>query len=204
MKKEYNKKYYKENKDKLNEHSRIYNIEAKESISENKKQYYEENKERISKSRKEYYELNREKIKERKKLYKLNNKEKIALQKKNSQKKKLETNIGKLSHNIRAAIRRSLVGRGYNKKYSSEKILGCTIEEFKVYIEGLFEEWMTWENKGLYNGTENYGWDLDHIVPLSSAKTEEEVIKLNYYKNIQPLCSYNNRDVKKNKKTHSQ
>jgi hypothetical protein len=57
---------------------------------------------------------------------------------------------------------------------------------------------MNWNNRGLYNGTENYGWDLDHIIPLSSAKTEGEVIKLNHYTNIQPLCSYVNRDIKKN------
>ena len=34
---------------------------------------------------------------------------------------------------------------------------------------------MNWENYGLYNGELNYGWDIDHIIPISSAKTEEEV-----------------------------
>ena len=42
-----------------------------------------------------------------------------------------------------------------------------------------------------------YGWDLDHIIPVSSAKTEEELIKLNLYENFQPLCSKINRDLKK-------
>lgn len=57
---------------------------------------------------------------------------------------------------------------------------------------------MTWENKGLYNGELNHGWDIDHIIPTSSAKTEEEVVKLNHYTNLQPLCSKINRDIKKN------
>jgi hypothetical protein len=60
---------------------------------------------------------------------------------------------------------------------------------------------MTWENKGLYNGNPNYGWDIDHIIPLSEAKSKDDVIRLNHYTNLQPLCSYINRDVKKNKIT---
>jgi hypothetical protein len=49
------------------------------------------------------------------------------------------------------------------------------------------------------NGQLNYGWDMDHIVPMSSAKTEEEVIRLNNYLNFQPLCSYVNRVIKKDR-----
>ena len=58
---------------------------------------------------------------------------------------------------------------------------------------------MTWENRGLYNGTEGYGWDIDHIIPVSKATTEDDVIKLNHHTNLQPLCSYINRVVKKDK-----
>jgi hypothetical protein len=56
---------------------------------------------------------------------------------------------------------------------------------------------MTWDNYGLYNGELNYGWDVDHIIPLSSVKTEEELIKLNHYTNLQPLCSKINRYIKR-------
>ena len=56
---------------------------------------------------------------------------------------------------------------------------------------------MNWDNYGLYNGEEKYGWDLDHIVPLSSAECEGDIYRLNHYSNIQPLCSYVNRDVKR-------
>jgi hypothetical protein len=57
---------------------------------------------------------------------------------------------------------------------------------------------MSWENYGKYNGQENFGWDLDHIVEVGSAKTEEDVIKLNHYTNFQPLDSYINRVIKRN------
>ena len=58
---------------------------------------------------------------------------------------------------------------------------------------------MSWNNRGRYNGEFNYGWDIDHIIPISSAKNEDDIIKLNHYTNLQPLCSKFNRDIKKDK-----
>ena len=72
----------------------------------------------------------------------------------------------------------------------------CSFEVLKLYLESKFETWMNWDNYGLYNGKLNYGWDIDHIIPLCSALKEEDVIKLNHYTNLQPLCSKVNRDIK--------
>jgi hypothetical protein len=58
---------------------------------------------------------------------------------------------------------------------------------------------MSWDNYGKYNGELNYGWDIDHIIPQSSALNEEDVIKLNHYTNLQPLCSKVNRHIKRDK-----
>jgi len=46
---------------------------------------------------------------------------------------------------------------------------------------------MNFDNYGKYNGEFNFGWDIDHIIPTSSAKTEEEIIKLNHYTNLKPF-----------------
>ena len=70
----------------------------------------------------------------------------------------------------------------------------------KLYLENKFEPWMNWDNRGLYNGEFNYGWDIDHIIPISSAESEEDLIHLNHYTNLQPLCSKVNRDIKRNLK----
>ena len=69
-------------------------------------------------------------------------------------------------------------------------------------MESKFEPWMNWSNRGNWNGNPkkmNTAWDIDHIIPLSSATNEDEIIKLNHYTNLQPLCSYINRHVKRNK-----
>ena len=91
----------------------------------------------------------------------------------------------------------SVKRNGYSKKTKTHQILGCSFEEFRDHIEKQFEPWMNWGNHGKYNGQPNFGWDFDHIIPHSSAVTEEEVIKLNHYTNLQPLCSHINRDIKR-------
>lgn len=104
----------------------------------------------------------------------------------------------RLSQVMRAAIYKSITGKGFIKSKRTFEIIGCTKEDFKYYIESKWEYWMNWENYGKYNGHFDYGWDLDHIIPISSAKTEQEIIDLNHYTNFQPLCSKVNRFIKIN------
>ena len=35
-------------------------------------------------------------------------------------------------------------------------------------------------------------WHIDHIIPISSATTEEEVYKLNHYTNLRPMWGSDN------------
>ena len=43
-----------------------------------------------------------------------------------------------------------------------------------------------------YCGAENKDMTIDHIIPISSGNTEEEVIKLCHYNNLQPLWAEEN------------
>ena len=103
-----------------------------------------------------------------------------------------------MSKNIRTLISNTFKKYKFKKGSKTSEILGCSFEEFRLYLESKFENWMNWENRGLYNGELNYGWDMDHITPISSAENKEDIIKLNHYKNFQPLCSYKNRVIKRN------
>lgn len=147
-----------------------------------------------------YREENRNIIREKIKKYNIENRNIIS--KKHNIYIKNRFNIDslfKLTFNIRTLIRNSFYHNGYTKKSRTQEILGCSFEEFKIYLESKFESWMTWKNRGLYNGDLNCGWDIDHKIPLSSATTEEELIELNHYTNLQPLCSYINRNIKRDK-----
>lgn len=75
-----------------------------------------------------------------------------------------------------------------NKAGSAVRELGCTIAEFKAYIETKFKSGMTWENWG------RHGWHLDHIKPLAAfdLTNHEQFIKACHYTNYQPLWSADN------------
>lgn len=186
----------------------IYYEENKEIISIRKKKYNSENKEKNKEKWSKYYEYNKEIVLEKsrkrydsdyKKIYYTDNKESIRYKRNERYRIRIKEDFFyKLKISLRSMIKNSFISNGLKKNNRSEYIIGCTLEYFKKYIEDKFETWMTWENKGLYNGELNYGWDIDYIIPLSSAKTEEELIRLNHYTNLQPLCSYTNRYIKKN------
>jgi hypothetical protein len=147
-----------------------YRIINKIAISEKSKKWYDKTKNERKAHKAEYYRNRR----------------------KNDKIFAVKTSISRL---IRVSISRC----GFKKTSRTHEILGCSFEEFKIYLESKFETWMNWGNKGLYNGELNFGWDIDHIIPISSANSEEDVIRLNHYSNLQPLCSKVNRDLKRNK-----
>jgi hypothetical protein len=197
--KECHKKVYYDTKDKYEERRKEYRNLHKEERKKYWNDYYSnnENKRNVLKKSKKNYQ---ERYKEKKKLkYQLNKEEKIKFQNLYFKKRINIDPLFKIKRNIKEMVRKSFLRKGFSKNNRrTEEIIGCKILDFKIYIESKFETWMTWENKGLYNGELNYGWDIDHIIPLDTAKTEEDIIKLNHYTNLQPLCSYINRCVKRN------
>jgi hypothetical protein len=181
----YYKKYYSENKNKMNEMSKLYSINNKEKISNKKKLYYLGNKEEILNERKEYREKNIEKFKEKDKKYQQENKERINRYNCQYIKNKKESNnLFKLSTSIRNLIWISIKNLGYMKEEETKKIIGCEFEEFKFHIESQFLDEMSWDNYGK--------WHLDHKIPISWAKNKEDVYRLNHYTNFQPLWAKDN------------
>lgn len=135
------------------------------------------------------------------KLYRLENKEELSTYHKEyvSNRKKID-NIFMLKEYYKGMISNCFKNFGFERKsMRTNNIIGCTYGELQTYLESKFEPWMNWSNRGLYNGSPNYGWDIDHVIPLSSAKCEEDLIRLNHYSNLQPLCSYINREIKRDK-----
>ena len=205
----YDIEYNKINKTKRAEQLNKWTNENKDKKKLTDKLWYENNKEKkkeydknyINKTitNKKYYEANKETLKEKNKIYSQNNKEQTNLR---IQNRKQNDNLFKLKCDLRSLIKESFKRNGNKKITKTEIILGCSFDFFKEYIESKFESWMNWENKGnpkdgIYEL--NKTWDIDHIIPLDSAKTIEDIIKLNHYSNLQPLCSYTNRFIKNSK-----
>ena len=72
-----------------------------------------------------------------------------------------------------------------SKKNKTFDIVGCSPEFLKEHLEKQFTEGMDWELLGQHI-------HIDHIIPLSSAKTEDELYKLCHYTNLQPLWAEDN------------
>jgi len=159
--KDCHKKYCEINREKIKEYQKEYS-----------KKYYELNKIKLINKQKEYIKNNKENRKKYHKEYMFN-------------RRKLDK-LFNFNHNIRNIISKSFKRNinNFDKTKNTESILGCTIEEFRIYIQSKFKEGMSIENHG--------EWHLDHIKPLKLATTEEEIIKLNHYTNFQPLWAIDN------------
>jgi hypothetical protein len=156
------KKYKLENKEKIKEYNSKWNYENKTYYQEYRKFWEVENREKVLKKRERFKEKNPNYINDYNK------------------KRKKEDIVFKLRFDMRNSINRYL-------KYRSQKtfdIVGCTSEFLKEHLENQFVDGMTWENRN--------EWHIDHIIPLSSAKTEEELYKLCHYTNLQPLWAEEN------------
>ena len=141
-----------------------------------------------------------DKRKEYQRAYKLKHKEELARKQKEYVKRtkdarnkysnkykadrKKRDPLYKLKATIRNRTYYAFQSKGYKKSTKTQEIVGAEWEIVKAHIESKFTEGMTWSNHG--------DWHVDHIVPLASANTEEELIKLSNYKNLQPLWAEDN------------
>lgn len=190
------KKYYSNNKDK----TKAYELKNADKLKAQKKLYRENNKEIIKIKQKEYQLDNLDKFRNGNKKHYKKNKKSIHVKNNEWRKDKIKADpLYKLKVRTRTLVYNAFRNKTFRKGTKTTNILGCSFETFKSHLEQQFEYWMNWDNYGKYNGELNYGWDFDHIIPISSATTKDEVFKLNHYTNFQPLCSHVNRDIKKDK-----
>ncbi len=174
--KEYRHNYYIKNKERLRKQQKEYH-----------KKWYAKNKEEKQRKNNVWLENNKEKRKEYLEIYEKENHDRILKRKLERRKKRKETDIiFKLKEQVRDTIKKSFRGILKGKRGKTKEILGCDLDFF---IDYLLE---TYKN--------NYGVDydnkekvhIDHIIPLATAKTEEDVIKLCHYTNLQLLKAKDN------------
>jgi len=96
------------------------------------------------------------------------------------------------AYRIKTRAKAAVVGgfsrRGWTKRSRTHELLGCSFEEFLSHLVSLAYGGMTVEDI-LSDRVE-----LDHVVPISSAATVEDVERLSHFSNFQPLWKNDNRE----------
>lgn len=132
------------------------------------KKYHDEHKEFYREYNKKYYQAHKEKINKKRK------------------EKKWNDRIFYLTINVRKSILNSFGRKSYKKPNKTEKITGLKNEQMTKYLLKTFKNRYGYE----WNGVEPV--HIDHIIPLATAKTENDVVKLCYYTNLQLLKAEDN------------
>jgi hypothetical protein len=133
----------------------------------------------------QWYAENRDKAIQYQREYRLKTKEKQSQYNKQAYEKRKVRYANDVNFRLAANLRNRL-NKAIKNNYkvgSAVKDLGCSIEDFKKYIESKFQTGMTWGNWS------RDGWHIDHIVPLYKldlTNLEQFKIACNYT-NMQPL-----------------
>lgn len=151
------------------------------------KTYYNKYKKKVLKRTAEYYKNHKKEKAISGKIYEFKNKDKRAKQRRKRERdRRINDPLWRLVKIIRNLTYNSLIRKGYSKNTKTFEIIGLLKEDLLIYLNNnkygfKFED-------GLY--------DLDHIIATATAKTEQELLRLCHYKNLQLLPSEYNRRVK--------
>ena len=182
------KAYYVANKDER----KAYREANKDEIKDYQKAWYEANKDERKAYKKAWYEDNKEKIKDYRKAWYEANKEKRNAQIKAYRKKRMSTDpLYKFKCDTRILINNSFTRRGFKKGSRTEKILCCTFEYLLEYLK---------PPRDFFTNRSNY--HIDHIIPLSTAKTKKAVIRLCHYTNLRIITAQENLEKSDKTKTN--
>ena len=157
--------------------------------AEKRKKYRDTHKEHYKQYAKEYNEKNHEIIIQKKRDYNRSNFDKrrqyrldhLEDYRQYYHTRKEQDLLYKFIIQTRNCIRESIKRKGYTKKSKTFDIVGCDFDTLMKHLKKTFKN--------------NYGYDwhgqedvhIDHIIPLSTANNEEEVLKLCHYTNLQLL-----------------
>jgi hypothetical protein len=181
--KEYNKQYYLNNKEKICSKVKEYRDNNEEKVKLSKKKYNQKNNEKIVKYQKDYRIKNNHKLKEYDKIRNSNENRKIKRREyrlseegKNQRRKTRKKTIYDIWRNT---LHNSIKRLGKTKENDTIELLNYSAIDLKNHIEKQFIDGMTWDNHG--------EWHIDHIKPLHSFDDDTHISVVNALYNLQPL-----------------
>jgi len=180
---ESDKKSYEKLKEKKLAQKKEYYLLKKEEILLKRKEYHLNNKEKISENNRKYREANLEHLKEHNREYQRKYAKILSIKKRQLVD---STPLRQFKERIRCLVKNSFYRLKHNKTKRVSEVIGTDWETVKEHFISQFKDGMTWE---AFIAGEIH---VDHIKPLASAKTEEELIALCHYTNLQPLWCLDN------------
>lgn len=148
---------------------------------------YEGSPETFRQKSREFYHANPEKAREMKKRWLSNNKDSVAKYEAEYTKRRYHSDpLYKFQCHLRNTINQSFSRYETYKPRKNKEVIGITSLELRDYLLRTFEE------------TYGYAWDqvepvhIDHIIPLATAKTEEDIVRLCHYTNLRLLKARDN------------
>lgn len=190
-KKEQDRKYREANREKVKAYHKEWRDKNRERLNEQQKKRYMENPDAFKERKARYVETHGEAVKESSKRYRTENRQKRT----DYERTKRQTDhVYRFRTSFRCLIGGYLRKRGYKGGKSVWEVVGCDFDTFLAYITNLFEDGMTLENYGQRSGC----WNIDHIIPISTATNDEDLERLNHYTNLRPMWATEN--YKKSKK----
>jgi hypothetical protein len=169
--KAYAAEYQAKNREKLKAYLASYFQENKEKLNAANRTWAKENKNARSAHQRKWLENNRE--------------SRNVWRAKRAVERRKTDPIHAMREVARTRIRHALNNKGFKRQAKTAIMVGCSWAKLKLHIESQFVDGMSWENRHL--------WEVDHIIPLSSANTQEDIIKLSHFSNLQPLWKEDNR-----------
>lgn len=145
--------------------------------------YKAANKEKNAAYSRAYRAANKEKVSAYNKAYNLNNRATIQPRSSRNYQRLLDTNPAfKMAHAFRCRTRKVI--RGELKSGNSLKLLGCTADQLKSWLEFNFIDGMTFENHGTF-------WHIDHVIPCSrfNLADPEHQRQCFHWANLKPMLA---------------
>ena len=169
--------YRKDNPEKVLELTINWTKKNPEWVYNRHKKWREENPDKVNELKKNWLDKNPEKRKEYRENYKPRKQE--------QRKERRDSDpVFNLTNRLRCRLWKYLKILNITKTNKTFDIVGCSPQFLKEHLETQFTDGMSWDNRS--------EWHIDHIIPLSSAKTEDELYKLCHYENLQPLWAEDN------------
>ncbi len=168
-----------------------------------KQVYYRQNKARLREAKKAWEDRNRERVRERHRAWSQHpdnrarcNAASLAWKKKNPDAFRLAAQrrrrfkrrtdfLHRLKLLCRSRVAYAIKWIGGKKNNRTMEIVGCSPEFLREFLREKFTDGMTFDNHGL--------WEIDHKIPLASAKTEQDLLALCHFTNLQPLWRTDNQ-----------